>query len=446
MLHSEAFLGQFLPLDEVVTHPFYLNDFSIVKPGYSDAGPGQQVLYLGPEPEIANSTATIKQFLGIMDFATNADRTNIVGAAITVMLRRLWPGQKPLIAETGTKSHCGKGTVTDFIRGTVPKADILYQAMDWPMQSQFQRQLHLNPQIGMVVFDNVRCDSAGGHANFIRSGFIESFITNDEIMLTAPSAGEPVHTENRFVVVINANEGRFSPDLMNRGLFSHLAPKGSVLDRECPLGNPKLEYLPQHQAQIEAELHGMIARWRPAGCPLDNEVKHSMKPWARTVGGILKFNGLTDFLANSATRKSADDPIREALAILGAAKPDKELRPREWARLAGMQGLVKTLLPPNERETDKGRERSIGVVLKRHLDETFNARTETKALRLKLEGGCKRWVKGKNPHVRYVFKTLEVTDLPTDDEKSPPAAKPTGAKRPQNGVASTNGKKRQKKA
>jgi hypothetical protein len=420
MLRSQAFLEQFWPLDEVATQPFYLDDFSLAKPGYTDGGPGQRVLYVGPEPEIANSTATIEEFLNMMDFASNADRTNAVGAALTVLLRYRWPGQKALVDITGTKSHSGKGTVTDFIRGRVAKADILYEPNDWPIRIDLQRQILLNPDIGVIVFDNVRTDSAGSRAKFIRSGFIESFVTTPEITLASPGAGPAIRLENRFVVTINSNEGRLSPDLLNRALCIHLAPKGSVVDRACPC-NPKLEFLPQHQGRIEAELHGMIARWRAAGCPLDEDVKHSMTLWARVIGGILRFAGFADFLTNCDTRKSADDPIREALAILGAARPNRELRPRDWARLSVMQGLAKTLLPPNERETAKGRERSIGVVLKRHLDETFTIQTETKVLRLRLEGGCKRWVQGKNAHVRYVFTCLEVTDVPTHDEVALPA-------------------------
>ena len=62
--------------------------------------------------------------------------------------------------------------------------------------------------------------------------------------------------------------------------------------------------------------------------PLDETVKHSMTPWAKTVGGILKHNGFTDFLGNQQTRKAVDDPLRRAIGILGAVKPDKALRRR----------------------------------------------------------------------------------------------------------------------
>jgi len=411
MLKTERFLGQFRPVDRVVRTSIYLDDYSLVKPGYHDGGNGQRILYLGEEPATSDSMETINQFLDVMDFATPADRANTVGGALTLLLRHRWFGEKPVILVTATKSHAGKGTITEFIRGAVPKADILYESVDWPMQSQFQRQVSINADIGMICFDNVRLDSAGGRAKIIRSGFVESFVTSPELVLASPGAGTPLELKNEFVVAINTNDGSLSPDLLNRSLSIHLAPQGDVQDRQSPIGNPKLEFLPQHGQQIDAELRGMIERWKQAGCPLDDAVKHPMSRWAKTIGGILKASGIEGFLSNYGTRKTADDPIREAIAILGAAKPGKELRPKEWAKIAVEQGLAKTLFSPTERDTEKGRERCIGVVLRRHLEETFDAKTETKRLRLRLEGGNRRWTKGKNPHVRYVFGVLNEQDL-----------------------------------
>ena len=415
MLCSETFLGQFKSVDVVTTHPFYLNDFSLARPGYNDGGPGWRILYLGPEPEITNGMETIEQFLDVMDFASDADCTNTLAAALTVLLHRHWPGQKPVILVTATKNHSGKGTVTDFFRGSVPKADVLYEAIDWPMQSQFQRQVQSNPEIGVVLFDNVRCDSSG-RSSFIRSAFIESFVTSHDLTLASPNAGEPIHLENRYVVTINTNEGKLSPDLMSRALLIHLAPRGDVHEHETPIGNPRLEFLPKHQDLIQAELRGMIERWRAAGQPLDETVRHSMTPWAKTIGGILIVNGYTDFLANCNTRKTIDDPIREALAILGVAKPGKKLRPTEWAKVIVNEGLVKTLLPPNERDTEKARARATGVILGKHLAVTFLGQTDTRTYQFRLEGGLRRWEKGQNPHVRYVFTVVKEEPLPEDDK------------------------------
>jgi hypothetical protein len=419
MLRSEVFLSSFRAVDAVVRTPYYLDDFTLVQPGYHDGGPGKRILYVGPVPEIGDGMATITAFSDVMDYDTRADRTNAVAAALTTLLRHHWLGEKPLVLITATRSHAGKGTIAEFARGSVGKADILYESIDWPMQSQFQRQVTRDPDLGMITFDNVRRDSAGGRGTFIRSAFVESFVTNAEVTLASPGAGEAITLPNKYVVVINTNDGALSQDILNRALPIHLAPKGSIHERQSPIGNPKLEFLPQNLQRIEAELRGMIEQWRKAGCPQDETVKHSMTPWAKTVGGILKHNGFTNFLGNQQTRKAVDDPIRRAIGILGLSrKPGNALRPGEWAQIVVEQGLVKTVIPANERDTVESRSRALGVLLRPLVGDTFEAVTETKRYTLKLEGGPRRWVEGENPHVRYQFVVLEEEELTIEENKA----------------------------
>jgi len=414
MLRSEMFLNNFPPVTKVVRRPIYLHDYSLSVPGYQQ-NLDEHLLYVGPKPEISMSVKTIEQFLDVMDFDSEADRTNTVAAALTALLNDHWSGEKPIVLVTATKSHAGKGTITDFIRGSLPKADILYENMDWPMHSQFQKQIQFNPEVGFISFDNVRLDSSGGNAKTIRSAFVESFVTNPEIMLASPTAGEAIRIKNHFLVSINTNDGGLSADLLNRSLPIHLAPKGSVHDRVSPIGNPKLEFLPQNRDRIEAELRGMIERWKEADCPLDESIKHPMKPWARTIGGILKVNGFDHFLENYAGKRITDDPIRTAISILAATCHGKALRPAEWAKIATQQGLNRTLFSSADRDTERGRERGIGVLFKRFLGESFEGQTDRKKYRVRLDGGNRRWVEGKNPHVRYRFILLAEETLPVEE-------------------------------
>jgi hypothetical protein len=414
MLRSEAFLSQFKPVDQVIRAPLYAGDFSIVQPGYHAGGVGQNLLYLGPPPQVADSMEMIQQFLDVMDFATPADRTNALGAALTVQLRHHWLGEKPLVLITATKSQAGKGTTAEFIRGAVPRADILYENIDWPMMSQFQRQVSHDPEIGVVCLDNVRLDSSGGRERRIRSAWVESFVTTRDVMLASPGAGEPIRLRNTFVFIINTNDGSLSPDLLNRSLPIHLAPKGDVHDRTSPIGDPKLEFLPRNRERIEAELRGMVERWRKAGRPLDETAKHPMNLWAKTVGGILKANGFRDFLTNYQTCRVVEDIIRDALAILAGARPGEALRPREWSEIAVKEGLAKTLFRSHERDTEAGRERAIGVIFSKHQGETFNATTDSKRIRVRLEGGYRRWSRGKRPENRYRFTVTEESPRPVE--------------------------------
>ena len=414
MLQSELFLGQFPAADEVTTFPTYLDGFRLAAPGLNHDANGDSVLYLGPTPAVAATMTATTAFLDEMAFASNADRTNTVGAALTVILRRFWPGEKPVVLVTATKSHSGKGTIIDFIKGRVATAEILYEKLDWPMQNQCQRQLQANPAIGLINFDNVRLDSAGG-GKCIRGGFIENFVTNKEINLAAPNAGKLFASKNRFVVAINTNDGALSGDLLNRSLPIHLAPKGNVHDRKPRIGNPKLEYLPKNQLQIEAELLGMIERWKKAGQPVDTTVGHPMSRWAMTVGGILRENGFTDFLTNYGTTKLINDPIREALGILGAAKANEAQKPGEWAEQAQAAGLAHALFHQADRDTLAGRERAIGKLMAKYVGETLEGEKNGLHYKFRLDGGNRRWVRGGNPHVCYRFDTLETTEVDVDE-------------------------------
>jgi hypothetical protein len=342
MLHAEAFLGQFLPVDDVVRVAHYLPDFELIKPGYNDGGPGLRLLYAGPEEvRVESQPEAISRFLDIMPFGSNTDRTNAV-AALTVQLRYAWPGAKPLLAVTSTKSHGGKDTVIAFAAGSTPKVSVSYESTDWAMQKAVVAVLKAAPDTGVLNVENARL---GRGDKRIGSAFLERLLTDAEPTLFSPGTGGPRRVRNNLVLALSTNLGTLSEDLMNRALPIHLSPVGNVADRNSPIGNPKLEYLPAHRERIEAELRGLIERWKAAGRPLDHDVQHPFSAWARTVGGILQVNGFKDFLANYSLRKTADDPLRQALGQLGAARPDEWLRADDWARLAVAVGVVKAVIP-----------------------------------------------------------------------------------------------------
>lgn len=67
-----------------------------------------------------------------------------------------------------------------------------------------------------------------------------------------------------------------------------------------------------------------------------------------------------------------------------------------------------------ERDAVKGRERAMGLVLKKHIGETLEAATEACRYRMRLEGGYRRWDRGGRPHTRYVFTVLSETPVPAE--------------------------------
>lgn len=404
MLKSDSFLDQFITLDRISRIPVHLPDFVISQPGFNDGGLDQRVVYVGEPPAISGSLDTINKFLDVMAFETTADRTNAVAAALTVQLRNHWPGAKPTFVVTASKSHAGKDTVILFATGLHRSVSISYQGADWAVERSFVGAVKANPEVAVVIVDNARLSHGSRH---IASGFLERFVTDPEPQLfAAGSAGPPLRVRNDYVVAFSTNFGDLSEDLMNRALPCHLSPAGNVADRQSPIGNPKLEFLPNHQEAIAAELYGMIERWRQAGCPLDHEVKHPFSTWAETIGGILKVSGFTDFLANYGTRKTVDDPLRKGLAILGAEKPNQWLRSADWAKHVAVLGLSKAVIPPGDQDSDAGRVRGIGKVLSAHESETLVYDDDERHVVLRLEKKRGRFEE-EQPHQRFQFAVVE---------------------------------------
>jgi hypothetical protein len=398
MLNCEVFLQRFVPVDEITTSPRYLPDFALTAPGFNDGGPGWRLMYAGGEAPVAGSLDAVNSFLDIMAWSSPADRANALAAALTVTLRDHWPGAKPVLVVSATKSHAGKDTTINFASGTTAQVSISYQRTDWALERSFVGAVKHPPHAGVITVENARLDRSG---EFIQSAFLERFLTDPEPLLFSTGTGPPVRRKNNLIVAISSNHGNVSQDLLNRALPVHLAPRGDMASRRPAIGNPKHEYLPRYREQIEAELRGMVARWVGAGRPLDNRVQHPMTGWAQTVGGILRVSGVGGFLDNFGLRRTADDPTREALGLLGAARPGEWLRPRDWALLAVRLGLIKAVVSAGDQGTEAGRERGIGKSLRAHADETFTVEGEEERLELRLE--CARRREGAEPKVRYQF-------------------------------------------
>jgi hypothetical protein len=404
LLRSQSFLHHFPRVEAVVTTPVALADGSPSQTGLNAGG----ILYLGPPVTVRRELSHIKQFLALMEWTTTADRTNAVAALLTVPFRFHFPGGKPLILVTSTKAHSGKGTLINFIAGKTRRAELLYEDKDWPMQRALHDQIRSAPDIAIINLDNVRTDSSG-RARTIRSGFMESFLTNEEIVLST-TAGNSIRTQNRFIVALNTNEGSLSGDLLHRSLPIRLSPKGDLQERmrkgrERLGGDIKLDWLPAHQDAIAAELWGLIEQWREKGRPLDTSARHPMGPWARLIGGILAVNGFTDFLKNYGAVMAAADPVREALSILAFHSGREWHRPRDLARIAIHQGLARILLPNCEMGNDAASERMMGVTLSGFVGEAFSARTATDVIEFRLFRKQARF-SGQHPHFRYKFAEI----------------------------------------
>lgn len=424
LLRTEVFLQQFKVVDEVIDSPRYFgSDYALTMPGYQDGGVGQRFFFAGEAPWISDSLVTINAFLDVMPFASPADRTNAVGAALLRLLRNYWPGGKPLVPVTGTKSHSGKETIIDFITGNAARVSISYQAnADWPLERSFVGALKRHPDLAVINVENARLGRPGG---VIASSYIERFATDPLPFLFSTGTGQSIRRTNSIVVTLSSNYGSFSEDILNRSMPIHLAPIGNLAARSSPIGNPKHEFLPANRARIDAEFRGMFQRWNAAGRPLDVDVRHPFIECVRVIGGILKVSGFPAFLGNYAARRTVQDPVRHALGLLGVhaslAKKDW-LRSAEWAQIVVECDLESVLIASACRGSLENQQRAIGEVFSKHEGETFLVTTEDAKFELLLEKARKRWERGAEPATKYRFVLLGTAALPFEEFEDTGAA------------------------
>ena len=399
ILRSELFLSQFKTADLISSQPLFLPDWSLTKPGFNNGGPRQQIVYTGNDVPISNNTDTMSRFLDVMDFHSNADRTNTVAAALTVMLRNFWPGGKPLVAATATKSFSGKDTVLQFVSGTTKLVSSSYSSADFALEHKIVDELKRFPDTGLVVIDNARTKNP---QHFIESQFVERSITEPLLHLGGYRAGPTIERRNDIVFAISTNMARLCRDLLNRTLLIHLAPTGNVQERKSEIGNPRQEFLPNNREAIAAELRGMVVRWKDVGSPLHETASHAFSPWAKTIGGILQVEGLSDFLGNR-NLLSDHDPVSHGIAELANANPNRWMRPGQWAACIIDRGLMKTLLPVTDRENEVRRAQAVGELFSRLVDESFISKTEGNLQKFVLEKRRSR-ENGKEAKTRYRFR------------------------------------------
>jgi len=371
-LRSRELQKELPVVDRLTEIPTYSCDWKLIQPGHNDGPQGERFFYTGEAVKPKREPALIRRFLSVMSFRSAADATNTVALALTVLLRNMWPGGKPLAALTANRSHAGKDTVRDFAAGRTRMTEISWHFKDWATQIEAVAALS-DPKVGFLSIGNVR-----SQGQVIESGFVERIVTSpSSLMQSSKRRGDGYERNGDFVVSITANNGRFSTDLANRSLPIHLEVIGDIQNRECAIGDPRHDFLPKHQREIEAELCGLIENWKDRDCPLDKTAKHPMRSWAATIGGILKANGFDAFLGNWSLQRNVNDVTQEALGILAlASEHDTWLRVDKLVETACDEGITPTLMTRRHCTTHKSMMRQLGVILSAHRDASLDVETD----------------------------------------------------------------------
>ena len=415
-LKAECFLSCFESVEYVARQPVVTSDFRFVRPGETPGTEGNSILYLGPEVEFRDDLHFTNLFLEQMNFNTAGDRYKAMAAKLVVMLRNHFLGGKPAIVVTANRSHAGKDTVLDFVKGSTPEVTLTFGTTDWALENIFMKAYRVDPNTGVYNFANIRLDSK----QQVASAFLERTLTSSVVDCHSVKLGH-LRCPNNFVMLFSINQGRFSEDMINRSLVINLS-SGDPEQRVSNIANPRHEFLPKHIDEIDAEFYGMIKRWMDAGCPEGTSVNKSWTLCSRVISGILECNGIQCDLT---TEKTAIlNSQTEAIAWIGATilrqkgNNDKH-RAKDLVETVRYLGLVKTVCNGSSSAQDSQIARDLGVLLSSYRDEMFVHTDDEGTVRFRLRKSDKRErVEGDNPVATYSFEKV-VTDTADPLDENP---------------------------
>lgn len=298
----------FPALRGIVDVPVLRPDGSILAaPGYDPATklyyrpvPGLECppLLLNPTQDEAQKAAQFvnDELLHGFPFVDDASRANAIGALITPTVRHAIPGLVPAGINTATKAGTGKTMMQEMIgiistgRWTPMHNPPLKRDNDAEWSKVITAALLKGSTI--ICFDNVD--------GLLRSPSLSSAITakvyGGRILGLSKTVEIPVNVS----WFINGNNVQLRGDLPRRCYWIRLDAKMSRPWERVGFKHGDLSaWVMENRGQLIMALLTMAKAWYVAGCPKPNTPKlGSFESWCNTVGGILQFAGITDFLGN----------------------------------------------------------------------------------------------------------------------------------------------------
>ncbi|MBU4357173.1 MAG: hypothetical protein KKD99_06845 [Proteobacteria bacterium] len=298
----------FPALKGIVEVPVLRPDGSILAtPGYDPATklyyrpvPGLEcpLIPLHPTQDEAKKAAQFinDELLHGFPFVDNASRANALAALITPIVRHAIPGRVPAGINTATKAGTGKTMMQEMIGAIstgrwTPMYNPPIQRDNDAEWSKVITAALLNGST-IVCFDNVD--------GLLQSPSLSSAITTKVYRGRILGLSKIVDIPVNVSWFINGNNVRLGGDMPRRCYWIRLDAKMSrPWERKCFKHKDLGAWVMENQGQLITALLTMARAWYIAGCPKPNTPKlGSFESWCDTVGGILQFAGITDFLGN----------------------------------------------------------------------------------------------------------------------------------------------------
>jgi hypothetical protein len=294
----------FPPLQAIIEAPVLRSDGTILNaPGYDPPtrliyvpAKGLDVPEIPAEPtslDVAASLDCINDVIGEFPFDSEASRANTLGLMLTPIVRPAINGNTPLGLIDAPQMGTGKGLLAEIVGLVATGRDCAMMSAP-NEEDEWRKRITATLRSGatVIIIDNVERQ--------LKCAALASALTarvwRDRILGLSEMATLPV----RATWIATGNNIRVGGDLARRCYWTRLDAKISRPWERTGFKHPDLlAWVSENRGEILGALLTLARAWFAAGKP-EGAVPAvgGFDEWARTVGGVIGFAGVSGFLGN----------------------------------------------------------------------------------------------------------------------------------------------------
>jgi len=417
----------FAPLEAVIEFPVFRPDGTLIlQPGYDRAtrlyyAPGR-ALALPPVPEqptddeIVDAISLIDEAIGEFPYQDTASHANAYGLLLTPIIRQSIGGHVPIALVDATRPGTGKSLLAETVAMIATGRKAAMMAAPYNDDDEWRKRIAstLSDGATIIVIDNV-------HGK-LQSSALDLVLTSHTMQERILGQSKNGMYAQRATWIATGNNIQLGGDIPRRSYWIRMdAQTAKPWQRGGFLHNLE-EWVPAHRGELIAALLILARAWSAAGRPLpEKPLPHvgSFQEWVDTVGGILHFVGLTNFLDNlDHLYEQADSDTQQWAAFLHAWQAtygEREVLAADVVRDlkagaadgAALGAELYTALPDELSDLYKGDfRRRLGKALAAHVGSRF----DTSGLHIERGG-----IDTRNGSIYWKVTGLRVSNLTESD-------------------------------
>jgi len=346
------------PLAGIIECPTILADNTLVTtPGYNTRtrlyykpAPGLKLLSIAEHPtkdEVSNAVKKIEEVFTDFPFVDDASRTMAYAALFSVVVRPMIPGAVPLMLIDKPQAGTGASLVAEGIAiiGTGRQAAMTTAPKD---EAEWKKTITTTLRQGrtVAIVDNVE--------QKLFAPSLAAVITSSTWTDRLLGVSENITLPHRLVWLVTGNNVQLGGDLPRRCCWVRMDAKHARPWQREGFRHPNLlDWLQTERGHILAAILTIARAWILAGKPRPQTSVPKMggfDGWRDTIGGILHFAGVPDFLGN----------VEEMYAQADADTSQWESFFEKWHEIWGDRGVTVAELARTMQESNDSTQKTFG--------------------------------------------------------------------------------------